>query len=109
MWGVMGRVMNNRNGITYKRKLVGNSGRILQKNTISISVGTVEGKHIRLQWPKNSGTQYYNYKNVFSLVLFAICNSNYCFIIIDVGYFGNESDCNIFKQCPFGKNDILTK
>ncbi|XP_015372634.1 PREDICTED: uncharacterized protein LOC107167931 [Diuraphis noxia] len=66
-------------------------------------VGAVDGKHIRLQCPKNSGTQYYNYKNFFSLVLMAICDSNYCFSIIDVGSFGKESDCNIFKQCPFGK------
>lgn len=37
------------------------------------------------------------------MVLLAICDSNYCFTIIDVGSFGKESDCNIFKQCSFGK------
>lgn len=66
-------------------------------------VGAVDGKHIRLQCPNNSGTKYYNYKHFFSLVLLAICDSNYCFTVINVGSFGKESDCNIFKQSPFGK------
>ncbi|XP_008183651.1 uncharacterized protein LOC103309595 [Acyrthosiphon pisum] len=33
----------------------------------------------------------------------AICDSNYCFRIIDVGSFGKESDCNVFKTSTFGK------
>lgn len=66
-------------------------------------VGAVDGKHIRLKCPNNSGTQYYNYKHFFSLILLGICDENYCFRIIDIGSFGKESDCNIFKQSAFGK------
>lgn len=33
----------------------------------------------------------------------AICDSNYCFRIIDVDSYGKESDCNVFKQTAFGK------
>ncbi|CAI6345935.1 unnamed protein product [Macrosiphum euphorbiae] len=33
----------------------------------------------------------------------AICDSNYCFRIINVGSYGKESDCNVFKMSPFGK------
>lgn len=33
----------------------------------------------------------------------AICDSNYCFRIIDVGSFGKESDCNVFKTSTFGR------
>ncbi|CAI6372232.1 unnamed protein product [Macrosiphum euphorbiae] len=67
------------------------------------TVGAVDGKHIQLECPKNSGSLYYNYKNFFSLILMAICDSNYCFRIINVGSYGKESDCNVFKMSPFGK------
>lgn len=33
----------------------------------------------------------------------AICDSNYCFRIIDVGSYGKDSDCNVFKTSTFGK------
>ncbi|KAL4130987.1 hypothetical protein QTP88_008347 [Uroleucon formosanum] len=33
----------------------------------------------------------------------AICDSNYCFQIINVRSFGKESDCNVFKTSTFGK------
>lgn len=66
-------------------------------------VGAVDGKHIRLECPPKSGTLYYNYKHFFSIILMAICDANYCFTIIDVGSYGKESDCNIFKKSSFGK------
>ena len=35
-------------------------------------IGAIDGKHIRMQCPKYSRTQYYNYKGFLSLVLMAI-------------------------------------
>jgi len=67
-------------------------------------VGAVDGKHIRLQCPNNSGTySELQLQTFFSLVLFAVCDLNYCFTVIYVGSFKKESDCNIFKQSPFRK------
>ncbi|XP_008183327.1 uncharacterized protein LOC103309516 [Acyrthosiphon pisum] len=74
-----------------------------EKTNFPNTVGVVDGKHIRLECPNNSGSLYYNYKNFFSLILMAICDSNYCFRIIDVGSYGKESDCNVFKTSTFGK------
>ncbi|KAJ8915449.1 hypothetical protein NQ315_003212, partial [Exocentrus adspersus] len=54
-------------------------------------VGAVDRKHIRLISPMYSGSNYYNYKNYFSIVLLAVVDSDYRFIAIDVGSYGREN------------------
>lgn len=65
--------------------------------------GAIDGKHVRIQCPGNSGSLYYNYKNFFSNVLFALVDADYKFIGIDVGSYGRESDAGIFNKCALGK------
>jgi len=73
-------------------------------------VGAVDGKHIRVECPKNSGTLYYNYKQYYSLILLAICDSNYCFRVIDVGsYLARRAIATFLKNRLLGKNFIRTK
>lgn len=36
-------------------------------------------------------------------MLIAVVDSDYCFITIYVGTYGEDSDSTIFKECPFGK------
>lgn len=66
-------------------------------------IGALDGKHIRLVQPPNSGSMYYNYKHFFSLVLMALCDANYCFIWIDVGAYGKDSDSGVFKETSLFK------
>lgn len=61
----------------------------------------IDGKHIRIIKPEQTGSLYYNYKNYFSIVLLAICDSNYCFTYINVGSYGKASDSKIFKNSYF--------
>lgn len=41
---------------------------------ISKYVGAIDGKHVRIKCPANSGLMYHNYKKYFSLLLMGICD-----------------------------------
>ncbi|KAF0756214.1 DDE Tnp4 domain-containing protein [Aphis craccivora] len=48
-------------------------------------IGSMDGKHVVLQSPMNSGTEYFNYKSCFSIVLFALVDADYNFLFVDIG------------------------
>ena len=58
----------------------------------------LDGKHIRIQKPKNSGSLYFNYKQFFSVVLMALVDSKYQFLWIDVGGVGHLSDAQFYNN-----------
>lgn len=61
-------------------------------------IGAIDGKYIVLQTPIGSGSQYYNYKKTFSIVLLALVDSNYNFINADIGAPGRISDGGVFRN-----------
>ncbi|XP_071112110.1 putative nuclease HARBI1 [Haliotis cracherodii] len=60
--------------------------------------GAIDGKHVTLRCPPNTGSLYYNYIGFFSIVLLALVDANYKFLWCDVGGFGSMSDSQIFNE-----------
>lgn len=72
-------------------------------------IGAMDGKHIVIEAPTFSGSEFFNYKGTFSVVLFAVVDANYNFLYANVGCQGRISDGGVFKSTPFYKQLIEGK
>lgn len=64
-------------------------------------LGAMDGKHVTIVAPNGRGSEFYNYKGTHSMVLLAIVNANYQFIMCDFGTNGRVSDGGVLKNTKF--------
>jgi hypothetical protein len=61
-------------------------------------VKRTDAKHVRFHSPPNSGSQYFNYKQCYSIVLQAVVDANLKFVTVDVEACGKQSDGGVFRH-----------
>ena len=66
-------------------------------------IGAIDGKHVMIQCPFNSGSLFYNYKSYFSVVLLAVASADYRFVMVDVGAYGSSNDSGALNHTTFFK------
>ncbi|XP_040195561.1 protein ALP1-like [Rana temporaria] len=74
-----------------------------EKTNFPNCIGALDGKHIRLIKPPNSGSRYFNYKKYFSIVLLGLSDANMRFVAVDVGAYGSSGDSHIFRNSMMGQ------
>ena len=61
-------------------------------------IGAIDGKHIMIQCPSNSGSLFFNYKSYFSIVLLAVASADYRFVMVDIGAYGSSNDSGVLNH-----------
>lgn len=71
-------------------------------------IGAIDGKHVRIKAPKNSGSTFFNYKDFHSVVMLALVDADNKFVAVDIGSYGREGDagkCIITMNVIFNFSD----
>ncbi|CAH1999327.1 unnamed protein product [Acanthoscelides obtectus] len=66
-------------------------------------LGAIDGKHIKIESPINSGSEFYNYKHNFSIILLAVADSEYNFSFADVRTHGRMNDAGVVNDSIHNK------
>ena len=62
------------------------------------SLGTIDGKYSQIRPPSGTGSEHFNYKKTFSIILLAIAGPNYECIYADVGSNDRVNDSGVWNS-----------
>ena len=62
------------------------------------ALGAIDGKHVTIRKPSNTGSYYYNYKHTHSIILLAIADPEYECLYADVGSNGRVNDSGVWNK-----------
>ena len=66
-------------------------------------IGAIDGKYVVMQAPVNASSSFFNYKGTHSIILLAVCDAHYHFIIVDAGDPCGHSDGGVLCNSSFGQ------
>jgi len=61
-------------------------------------IGSIDGKHVVIQSSIHGGSEYYDYKGTFSIILMLLCDADYCVIYSNVDCQEGISDGGMFQH-----------
>lgn len=67
------------------------------------ALGALDGKHVVIQAPARSGSIFFSYKKTHRIVLLAVCDSQYKFILVDIGDTGRQADGSVYTNSYLGR------
>ena len=89
-------------GPTSKKEYLDIATEFNNKWNFPYCLGVVDRKHVIIQAPPRRDCTFFNYKKSFSIVLFAVCNANYEFILVDTGEAGRQKYGGIYSNSKLG-------
>lgn len=69
----------------------------------------IDGKHVQIKCPANSGSNYFCYRQFSPLVLLSIVDPLYKYLVVDVGSYGRLSDHGICEKSSFYSEFLFGK
>lgn len=86
-----------------------NTGKFLELWSLTHCFGTIDGKHVAIKLLLNDRSRYLNYKGYFSIVLMAICDAHYVFMVADIDIYGFNNDSRRLRYSLKGQSFFENK
>ena len=83
------------------------SDKFLKRWNFPHTCGALDGKHIACKCPPKSGSQYFNYKGFYSVVLMGLVDADYKFIWADIGGNWSASDADNSEIKEFAEDGTI--